>query len=70
MKFSYELYNMAGTKIHDFDSDWIFSTGDKIFLQLSGTKRNFRIIRITHDIETFNNNKHIIRLYVEEGRVY
>lgn len=72
MYYKYELYLLNGTKIDSFESNWIFKEGEKIFAYFENRKRNLRIIKITHDIfllkETKNN--HIVRLYVEEGRVF
>ena len=45
-----------------------FSGGEQIFVHDDQTKRNFIIIRLTHDV--FQQNKHVIRLYCQEKKVY
>ena len=45
-----------------------FSGGRTDFVHDDQTKRNFIIIRLTHDV--FQQNKHVIRLYCQEKKVY
>ncbi|PGZ98073.1 hypothetical protein COE51_12245 [Bacillus pseudomycoides] len=64
----YELFLVSGGHITTFDSMWHFKEGEQIFFKDEKEKRNFSIIRITHDV--FHKNEHIIRLYCQEKKVY
>lgn len=64
----YELFSVSGDHITTFESAWRFQEGEQIFVHDDQTKRNFIIIRLTHDV--FQQNKHVIRLYCQEKKVY
>ena len=64
----YELFSVSGNHIMTFESTWRFQEGEQIFLHDDTTKRNFIIIRVTHDV--FRTNTHVIRLYCQEKKVY
>ncbi|MEI4831888.1 MULTISPECIES: hypothetical protein [Bacillus] len=64
----YELFLVNGGHITTFDSMWQFKEGEQIFFHEEKEKRNFIIIRLTHDV--FHKNEHVIRLYCQEKKVY
>ncbi|HDR4549188.1 hypothetical protein [Bacillus cereus] len=64
----YELFSVSGDHITTFESAWRFQEGEQIFVHDDQTKRNFIIIRLTRDV--FQQNKHVIRLYCQEKKVY
>ncbi|MES5942233.1 MULTISPECIES: hypothetical protein [unclassified Bacillus cereus group] len=64
----YELFSVSGDHITTFESTWRFQEGEQIFVHDDQTKRSFIIIRLTHDV--FQQNKHVIRLYCQEKKVY
>ncbi|HHI3608154.1 TPA: hypothetical protein QCU10_002853 [Bacillus anthracis] len=46
----YELFSVSGNHITTFESAWRFQEGEQIFVHDDQTKRNFIIIRLTHDV--------------------
>ncbi|MFD0769979.1 hypothetical protein ACFQZ1_14390 [Bacillus sp. CGMCC 1.60114] len=64
----YELFLVHGGYITTFDSMWYFKEGEQIFFHEEKEKRNFIIIRLTHDVS--HKNEHVIRLYCQEKKVY
>lgn len=46
----YELFSVSGDHITTFESTWRFQEGEQIFVHDDNTKRNFIIIRLTHDL--------------------
>ncbi|MDG4657923.1 hypothetical protein P6P90_13600 [Ectobacillus antri] len=64
----YQIYTKNGTMITQFESDWVFKEHEQIFMQFEYEKRNFHIIRITHDL--YSSTEHIVRLYCQEKKVY
>ncbi|UOY91546.1 hypothetical protein MUG87_13630 [Ectobacillus sp. JY-23] len=64
----YQIYAKNGSMITQFESDWAFKENEQIFMQFEYEKRNFHIIRITHDL--YSPKEHIVRLYCQEKKVY
>ena len=61
-------FSVSGDNITTFESAWRFQEENRFLFMMIETKRNFIIIRLTHDV--FQQNKHVIRLYCQEKKVY
>lgn len=65
---NYEIYSMSGQKVHQFQSIWKYKENEQVFVWLGAGKKNFIINHITHDV--FEDGKHVVRLYVQERKLY